>query len=139
MSERMIGTPAGVTSEGVARPGVGSRRIRSGVGPGPFRLALLGLAAIIPLVIVAVLLFLLIYAWPAIRFNGLGFLFTKTWDLGNLYADPVPKHGVLAPIGAQYGSLVFVAGTLLSSGIALLIAVPVSLGISIFLAEGGGA
>ncbi|WP_158800825.1 MULTISPECIES: phosphate ABC transporter permease subunit PstC [unclassified Acidisoma] len=135
----MIGTPAGVTSEGVARPGVGSRRIRSGVGPGPFRLALLGLAAIIPLVIVAVLLFLLIYAWPAIRFNGLGFLFTKTWDLGNLYADPVPKHGVLAPIGAQYGSLVFVAGTLLSSGIALLIAVPVSLGISIFLAEGVGA
>jgi ABC-type phosphate/phosphonate transport system permease subunit len=83
-----------------------------------------------------VLLFLVVYAWPAIKFNGLGFLLTKTWDLGNLYADPVEKRGVLAPIGATYGCLVFVAGTLASSFLALLVAVPVSLGISIFLAEG---
>jgi phosphate transport system permease protein len=91
---------------------------------------------VIPLVIVAVLLFLVVYAWPAIKFNGLGFLLTKTWDLGNLYADPVETRGVLAPVGATYGCLVFVAGTLASSFLALLVAVPVSLGISIFLAEG---
>jgi phosphate transport system permease protein len=130
----MIDAPAGIV-----RPGItGSGRIRRGGGRGPFRLGLVGVAAIIPLVIVAVLLFLLIYAWPAIRFNGFDFLFTKTWDLGNLYADPVMKRGVLAPIGAQYGVLVFVAGTLLSSGIALLVAVPISLGIAIFLSEGVG-
>ncbi len=103
---------------------------------GAFRWALVGLAGIIPLVIAAILLFLVVYAWPAIRFNGINFLITKTWDLGNLYADPVERHGVLAPIGATYGCLVFVAGTLASSFLALLVAVPVSLGISIFLAEG---
>lgn len=101
-----------------------------------FRLTLVSLAAVIPLIIAAVLLFLVVYAWPAIKFNGLGFLLTKTWDLGNLYADPVEHHGVLAPIGATYGCLVFVAGTLASSFLALLVAVPVSLGIAIFLAEG---
>jgi phosphate transport system permease protein len=122
------GTPAGL-----ARPVSGSRRRRA---TSPFRAVLVALAAVIPVIIAAVLLFLVVYAWPAIRFNGLGFLLTKTWDLGNLYADPVETRGVLAPIGATYGCLVFVAGTLASSFIALLVAVPVSLGISIFLAEG---
>lgn len=103
---------------------------------GSFRLILLALATVIPLVIVAVFVFLVAYAWPAIRFNGIGFLLTTTWNLGNLYADPVATRGVLAPIGATYGCLVFVAGTLASSFLALLIAVPISLGISIFLAEG---
>jgi phosphate transport system permease protein len=130
MSERLID----VTSAGVARPMSRAKGRRASTAP--FRLALLALAASIPLIILAVLLFLVVYAWPAIQFNGLGFLLTKTWDLGNLYADPVEKHGVLAPIGATYGCLVFVAGTLASSFIALLVAVPVSLGISVFLAEG---
>lgn len=122
------------TSAGLARP-VAKRKGRRG-SVGPFRWALIGLAAVIPLIIAAVLLFLLVYAWPAIRFNGINFLISKTWDLGNLYADPVERHGVLAPIGATYGCLVFVAGTLASSFLALLVAVPVSLGISVFLAEG---
>ena len=129
MSERL----ADVTPAGLSRPVSRSSRRRT---TGPFRAVLVALAAVIPLIIVAVLLFLVVYAWPAIKFNGLGFLLTKTWDLGNLYADPIEKRGVLAPIGATYGCLVFVAGTLASSFIALLVAVPVSLGISIFLAEG---
>jgi phosphate transport system permease protein len=101
-----------------------------------FRWALVALAGVIPFAIAAVLLFLVVYAWPAIKFNGLGFLLTKTWDIGNLYADPVMTRGVLAPVGATYGCLVFIAGTLASSFLALLVAVPVSLGISILLAEG---
>jgi phosphate transport system permease protein len=129
MSERLVDVAPGGLSKPVRR----SRRRRS---KGPFRAVLIALAAVIPLIIVAVLLFLVVYAWPAIKFNGLGFLLTKTWNLGNLYADPVEKRGVLAPIGATYGCLVFVAGTLASSFIALLVAIPVSLGISIFLAEG---
>ncbi|GAB0116915.1 phosphate transport system permease protein PstC 1 [Acidisoma sp. 7E03] len=119
---------------GFPRPVSGARAGRS--NSGLFRMILFALAAVIPLVIAAVLLFLLVYAWPAIKFNGIGFLLTKTWDIGNLYADPVETHGVLAPVGATYGCLVFIAGTLLSSFIALLVAVPISLGISVFLAEG---
>jgi len=119
---------------GLARPPARKKGRRRSTGP--FRLTLIGLAGVIPVVIAAVFLFLVVYAWPAIQFNGIGFLLTKTWDLGNLYADPVEHHGVLAPIGATYGCLVFVAGTLASSFLALLVAVPVSLGISVFLAEG---
>ena len=122
-----------VTPAGMTRPASGPARRRA---TSPFRAVLVALAAVIPLIIVAVLLFLVVYAWPAIKFNGLGFLLTKTWDLGNLYADPVQTRGVLAPVGATYGCLVFVAGTLVSSFIALLVAVPISLGISIFLSEG---
>ncbi len=102
----------------------------------PFRIGLVGLAGIIPGMLVAVVLFLAIYSWPAIHFNGIGFLFRETWNLGNLYADPVTRRGVQVPIGAQYGILVFIVGTLATSAIALLIAVPVSLGVAIFLAEG---
>jgi len=102
----------------------------------PFRIGLVGLAGIIPGMLIAVVLFLAIYSWPAIHFNGIGFLFRETWNLGNLYADPVTRRGVQVPIGAQYGILVFIIGTLATSAIALLIAVPVSLGVAIFLAEG---
>ncbi len=102
----------------------------------PFRLVLLGLTLLIPASLFAVVIFLGLYSWPAIRFNGLSFLTTVPWSLGNLYVDPVRQGGVLAPIGASYGILVFIAGTLLSSFLALLIAVPVSLGVAMFLAEG---
>lgn len=102
----------------------------------PFRISLVGLTAIIPGILVAVVLFLALYSWPAIRFNGLGFLIGKTWNLGNLYGNPVAVHGLEVPVGANYGILVFVVGTLTTSAIALLIAVPISLGVAIFLAEG---
>jgi phosphate transport system permease protein len=122
------------TSTGLAR--LMSKATAGRRSSGLFRTIVLALAAVIPVAIAAVFLFLVVYAWPAIKFNGIGFLLTKTWDLGNLYSDPIPTHGVLAPVGATYGCLVFVAGTLASSFLALLIAVPVSLGISVFLAEG---
>jgi phosphate transport system permease protein len=96
------------------------------------------IAAVIPLALLAILLFLGSYAWPAIRFNGLGFLFKLTWNLGNLYANPVTVAGQVVPRGAQYGILVFIAGTLLSSAIALLLAVPLSIGIAVFLTEAVG-
>ncbi|HUZ62498.1 MAG TPA: phosphate ABC transporter permease subunit PstC [Acetobacteraceae bacterium] len=102
----------------------------------PFRLTLLGLTCLIPAALGAVLLFLALFSWPAIRFNGIGFLLSETWSLGNLYADPVKQGGMLVPIGASYGILVFLVGTLATSAIALLIAVPVSLGVAMFLAEG---
>ena len=51
--------------------------------------------------------------------NGLAFLWTNDWD----------------PVNHSYGALVPVVGTLLTSIIALLIAVPVSFGISMFLTE----
>jgi len=104
----------------------------------PFRMALVLVTSLIPLALLAILVFLARYSWPALTFNGWHFLFGHTWSLGNLYADPVVRRGHLVPIGANYGILVFIVGTLLTSAIALIIAIPVSLGVAIFLAEGIG-
>ncbi|MHB1951805.1 MAG: phosphate ABC transporter permease subunit PstC [Acidiferrobacteraceae bacterium] len=101
-----------------------------------YRWFLVAVTSLIPLGLFAVIVFLAGYSWPAIRFNGFHFLLGKTWSLGNLYADPVMNHGFLVPRGARYGVLVFVTGTILSSVLALLIAIPISLGVAIFLSEG---
>ena len=101
----------------------------------PFRLSLLGLSLLIPAALFAVVLFLLIFSAQAIGFNGLGFVTRVIWDLGDLYSDPVTVRGVLVPNGANYGIAVFIVGTLLSSAIAILIAVPLSVGAAIFLSE----
>ena len=101
----------------------------------PFRLSLLALSLLIPAALGAVVLFLAIYSAQAVGFNGFGFVSRITWDLGNLYSDPVTTRGVQVPPGASYGILVFIVGTLLSSFIAILIAVPLSVGAEIFLSE----
>lgn len=62
---------------------------------------------------------LVVGAWPAIKEYGLSFLWRSEWD-------PVQDH---------YGGLVMIYGTLATSLIALLIAVPVSFGIAMFLTE----
>lgn len=66
---------------------------------------------------VAALLFL--QAWPAFVHSGFGFVTGTTWD----------------PIRAIYGALPFMAGTLLTSAIALVLAIPLGVGAAIFLAE----
>ena len=69
--------------------------------------------------LVAILASLTISAWPAIHKYGLGFLTSTTWD----------------PVKEEFGGLVMIYGTLATSFIALLIAVPVSFGIALFLTE----
>ncbi len=77
-------------------------------------------AAWITLALLAGILASLVYgAWPAIREFGLGFLFSTDWD----------------PVEDKYGGLVMIYGTLMSAAIALIIAVPVSFGIALFLTE----
>ncbi len=62
---------------------------------------------------------LVVGAMPAIREYGLGFLVHSEWD----------------PVQNKYGGLVMIYGTLMTSAIALVIAVPVSFGIALFLTE----
>jgi phosphate transport system permease protein len=77
-------------------------------------------AAIITLALLAAIIAsLVIGAWPAIREYGLSFLWRSEWD----------------PVEDRYGGLVMIYGTLATSVIALLIAVPVSFGIALFLTE----
>jgi len=86
--------------------------------------------------LVAVLAVMFVFAWPSILFNGWHFFWSIPWNVGNLYGGHfVVRNGVKAPQGAQYGILVFVAGTVLTSAIALVVAVPVSLAVAVFLTE----
>ena len=69
-----------------------------------------------------IILSLIVGAWPAIKTYGFDFLTTQRWAPN---AKPQPVLGGLGPL----------YGTLVSSFLALLIAVPVGLGIAIFLTE----
>lgn len=100
-----------------------------------FRFSLAATAAILPLSLIAVLVFLIIYSAPAMPFNGLGFLVHNSWNLGNMYGTPVHEGGVLVLRGANYGILFLIVGTLFSAGLAMLIAVPLGVFGAMFLAE----
>ncbi|MGY4828786.1 phosphate ABC transporter permease subunit PstC [Sphaerotilaceae bacterium SBD11-9] len=77
-------------------------------------------AAILTLLMLAGIIgSLLMGAAPAIREYGLSFLWSADWD----------------PVQDKYGGRVMIYGTLMTSLIALLIAVPVSFGIALFLTE----
>ena len=102
---------------------------------GPFRLSLAAIAMVIPAALIVIVLFLAQYAWQAIGYNGVRFVGTINWSLGNLYANPVVSRGYNVPIGADYGILAFIVGTLFSSLLAILFALPVAVGTAIFLAE----
>jgi phosphate transport system permease protein len=69
--------------------------------------------------LVGIIISLVVGAWPAIREFGLSFLVSTDWD----------------PVQEKFGGLVMIYGTLMTSIIALLIAVPVSFGIAVFLTE----
>ncbi|WP_108921334.1 phosphate ABC transporter permease subunit PstC [Mycobacterium montefiorense] len=92
--------------------------------------------AVIPLLLLAfVLATLLLEALPAIRVNGWHFFTATDWNPGNTYSDAVVTHGVAHPAGAYYGALPLIVGTLASSAIALVIAVPVSIGAALVIVE----
>ena len=82
--------------------------------------ALVKLAALIVLLMLGgIIVSLIISSWPSIQKFGFAFLWTKEWDAPN----------------EIFGALVPIYGTLVTSFIALLIAVPVSFGIALFLTE----
>lgn len=58
-------------------------------------------------------------AWPALNKFGLGFLTGTTWS----------------PSDDVYGAVIAIYGTVVTSSIALLVAVPISFGIALFLTE----
>jgi phosphate transport system permease protein len=95
-----------------------------------------GVSAVIPLLaLVFVLATLVIEATGAIKVNGLHFFTGTSWNPGNTYGDTVVTHGVAHPAGADYGALPLIVGTLASSAIALIVAVPVSIGAAFAIAQ----
>lgn len=77
-------------------------------------------AAVLTLVLLlGIIVSLVIGAWPSIAQYGPSFLVRSVWD----------------PVQGEYGGLAMIYGTLVTAFIALLVAVPVSFGIALFLTE----
>src|SRR2546425_520721 len=89
------------------------------VGDRLCRGALTVLALSLPLLLVALVSELALNAWPAIRRFGLHFVWTSVWD----------------PVAGVFGAAPMIFGTIASSFLALLLAVPLSLGVAIYLTE----
>lgn len=84
-----------------------------------FRAATLVAAVLVLVLLGGVAVSLLDGAWPALAHFKLGFLTREVWN----------------PVTEQFGALAAVYGTMMTSLIALLIAIPVGFGIAIFLTE----
>lgn len=71
------------------------------------------------LALLGIIVSLFINAWPAFQKFGIRFLWYVEWDIVN----------------EEFGAAIAIVGTLISAGIALLLAVPLAFGIALFLTE----
>jgi phosphate transport system permease protein len=93
-----------------------------------FRFLLTAAGAGVLIILGTMLVFTFIDAWPVFRKEGLGFIFGSTWDPGSSRTE----------VTGEYGALSFIVGTLITSGLALLIAVPLSVGSALYLTQVAG-
>jgi phosphate transport system permease protein len=100
-------------------PAPRTRRRNSGFGDALFFNITRSFAILTLLTLVGIIISLLISSWPALQKFGLSFLWRAEWN----------------PPAEQFGALIPIYGTLVTSIIALIIAVPVSFGIALFLTE----
>jgi phosphate transport system permease protein len=84
-----------------------------------FRLLSLFLATVVAALLLAIFVTVLKGSWEAIHAFGLGFLTTSAWD----------------PVNDKYGAFTAIYGTLVSSLLALVFAVPLGVGTAIFITE----
>ena len=84
-----------------------------------FRIITRGFAFLVLLLLAGIILTLIVGSWQSITHFGLGFLVSSEWN----------------PVTEEFGALVPIVGTLVTSAIALIIGVPVSFGIALFLTE----
>ena len=92
---------------------------RAGRGDARFHVLTWLAAAAVLLVFSGVIASLVIGSIPALKAFGLSFLWTSNWD----------------PVAGVFGGLPSIYGTLVTSALAMLVAVPVGIGVAIFLTE----
>jgi phosphate transport system permease protein len=88
----------------------------------------------VALALIFIIIGVLVYSsYPAFVVYGSRFFTSITWN-AELSGNVCYTHGIANMCGAQFGVLVYLTGTLLSSGIALLIGAPAAVGLAIVLA-----
>jgi phosphate transport system permease protein len=103
----------------IALPARASRDARDAVSDRGFRWLVTGAGLFVLAALAAAALSMLWGGREALHKFGPGFFFSRAWD----------------PVGQQFGALVPIYGTLVTALLAMLIAVPVSFGIAMFLTE----
>jgi phosphate transport system permease protein len=113
--------PMPTPADHAASPRDPTWRVLRGVNRGDrvYQAILTALALGLPLFLIALLGQLLVSAWPSIHQFGFHFLWSSVWD----------------PVAGVFGAAPMIFGTLVSSLLALLIAVPLALGVAIYLTE----
>ena len=86
---------------------------------GAFAAGVAALAMVVPLTLAAITLLILVDAWPSLTAFGLSYFTTTVWD----------------PVKLVFGAGAYVYGTLVTTALAVLLAVPVALGAAIYLTE----
>jgi len=84
-----------------------------------FRHTLVAVGIVMVALVLGIMVTLIVQSVPSIKALGLGYLWGETWD----------------PVRDVYGALPFLAGTLLTSFLALFISIPFSFAVAIFLGE----
>ena len=92
---------------------------RFGRGDARFRNLTYGAALLVFIIFAGLIVSLAIGAWPAVKAFGFGFFVTQIWN----------------PVTEKFGALGPIYGTLVTSALAMLVAVPVGIGTAIFLTE----
>ncbi len=97
-------------------PAIGGR---APLGEGIFRWLCLSAATLLLAILAGVVVSLAIGGWPAFAKFGLGFLTASTWN----------------PVSDVYGAAGPIVGTLVTSFLSLAIALPLAIGVAVFLTE----
>jgi phosphate transport system permease protein len=117
----MVSESVGVHSEALPLespvPRLSTRPINK--GDRLFRRILMGLSSLVVGVLVLIAFYLAKLAWPAIHAFGFSFFWRTGWD----------------PVGEKFGAGAFIFGTIVSSFVALAMAVPLSIAVALFLTE----
>jgi len=109
-------SPAVLMAEG---PGTVVRIHGRHVGDRVYRGTITFFAVCVPLLVALVGWEIAVAGWPTFRHFGLSFLTSSDWD----------------PVKGRFGAAPAIYGTLVSSAIALVIATPLAVGVSVFLSE----
>jgi phosphate transport system permease protein len=84
-----------------------------------YRTAILAFALCVPILLLLILIEVGAAGWPALRQFGVQFLTSSEWD----------------PVAGQFGAAPAIAGTIITSLVALALATPLALGGAIFISE----
>jgi phosphate transport system permease protein len=116
----MATTATDLMAAGSAETGATRRvpRVRNR-GDRAYQAVITGLALLLPATLLVLVIELASGAWPAVQRFGWDFIIRSTWD----------------PVAEVYGAAPLIFGTLASSFIALVLAVPLAFSVAVFLSE----